>query len=209
MKRLATIAEKTQLPGKRSTVTEYFFVIQGEEAEYKAPEVTLRVLSIRHKLIKRDPVDPAKVINESVFFEGVKKGTQIPDKLGGNACGRTFPVWEGVKEFSAEERQRQKQLAGYYTYLIGEVTFAGKKPVLVNFRITPGQLKEWIDVQKKLPKNKSEWGKILVTAEVFGDKYAELAFKIKDTNASTDTDNELVEQIEHFINEHNQEITNG
>lgn len=209
MKRLATIVETTPVPGKKATITEHLIVIQGEDTEYKSSEVGFRVLEIRHKLIKRDPVDPSKIINESVFFDGVRKDVKIPDKQGGNACGRTFPVWEGVKEFSAEERQKQKQIAGYYTFLFGEVTFPNKKPQLVNFRITPGQLGAWITAQKALPKNKSDWGKLLFNIEVSGEKYAQLDFALKDKNASNENDAEIREHINAFITEHNEGITNG
>lgn len=209
MKRLATIAEKSTIPGKRSTITEYFFVIQGEEEGFKASEVVFRPLTVLNKLIKRDPVDATKVINETVFFDGVKKGVPIPDKLGGNACGRTFPVWEGVKEFSAAERKHQKEQAGYYTYLFGEVTFPGKKPELVNFRITPGQLGAWMDVQKNFPRSKEDWGKETIKIEVFGDKYAELAMSFISNTASTEDDNSLKANIIEFVEEHNEGITNG
>jgi hypothetical protein len=210
MKRLATISEKSQIPGKKATITEWFFVIQGEESEYKAPSVVMKVLEVRNKLIKRDPVDPMKVVNETVFFEGIQKGVTIPDKIGGNPCGRTFPVWEGVKAFSAEQQKYNREQAGYYTYLFGEVTFPNKKPTQVNFRITPGQLREWSEAQKKsLPyKKPDEWGKVLFSIEVLGDKFAELEFGVADTNASTESDAEVRQQIFEFIEQHNEGILN-
>lgn len=210
MKQLATLSEKSQLPGKKATVTEWFFIIRGEEETYKAPSVVMKVLEVRNKLIKRDPVDPMKVVNETVFFEGIQKGVRIPDKLGGNACGRTFPVWEGVKAFSAEQQKYNREQAGYYTYLFGEVTFPDTKPMLVNFRITPGQLREWGEAQKKsLPyKKPEEWGKVLFNLEVSGEKFAELGFSVADTNASTESDADTRQQIFEFIEQHNEGILN-
>jgi hypothetical protein len=208
MKRLATIQEKVFLEEEEATVTKFFFVIQGEEKEYKSASIDFRLLEVSNKLIKRDPVDATKVINESIFFDGVRKGVDIPDKQGGNACGRTFPVWEGVKEFSAEERQRQRGIAGFYTYLIGEVTFPKKKPELVNFRITPGQLKTWIPFAKEFPAKK-DWGTVPFSIKVKGDKFATLAFTRKGGTASTEEDAALIEQINKFITEHNEGITNG
>ncbi len=208
MKRLATILEKTPVPGKKAVLTEFFFVLQGEEKEYKSSTVKFKLFDVQHKIIARDPVDPTKVTNETVFFERVEKGVEIPDRNGGNACGRTFPVWEGVKTFSAEERQKQKAKGGYYTFLFGEVTFPGKKPVLVNFRITPTQLGSYLEVQALLGRERAQWPANLLEIEVSGDKFAELEFKVVEKNLDISEDS-VSEVIQQYIQEHNEEIKNA
>jgi hypothetical protein len=211
MKQLATSLVTKELD--EGTIVAQKFQIRDEEKEYEASKVSFKVLDVRNKLIARDPDDALKVTNETVFFDGVKKDAKIPDKLGGNACGRTFPSWEGVKEFSSAEQQKQKKIAGWYTCLFGEVTFPGKSPVLVNYRLTPRQAMQWGDIQKTLGRDRSTWGKNILELSVTGMKdkpqFAEVSFKVKESNASLECVEELHSLVLDFINKHNDEILKG
>lgn len=196
-------------PGKFAP--EHVFKLADEELNSQT--ITFKLFDVQNKLVKRDPADPNKVLSETVFFDQVRKGVDIPDSTGGNACGRTFPSWEG-KKFSPAERQVQSKIANYYTYLIGEVTFPGQQPTLANFRMPSSIVKAWFNFQSNMPKDKAEWPSVLLEltaqAQQEKDQFTAVVFSIKQTGLTIDAEanKPVLKAINDFIQEHNSNIIN-
>lgn len=191
--------------------TKHLFQVEGEEAAYSSSEVNFKVYETMNKLIARDEVDAMKVISESIYFDGIKKDSKIPDSAGGNACGRTFPAWEG-RAFTDEDRAKQKKIAGWYTFAFGEVTFPGKAPLLVNLRLTGRLSMPFGTVVDSLGRDKAVWPSTLINIKARPLKgkgqFADLTFTIKQTGLEVEEDTEIRTEISKFINEHNDQILN-
>lgn len=209
MKQLATavVESEIELKGKKKTVSEYQLKIRGEEETYSAEEVTIKVLTVRNKLLKWNDAG-TKVLNESVFFEMNNfKDAIIPDRLGGNACGRVFPSWEGVKKFSPERQALEKKKAAWYTFLFGEVTFPGSKPILVNYRITGTQSMDWGAIEKVIGNDVAAALLKLTAVGREGKKHiATTEYSIMQTDLDTSGNEDALEIIENFIEAENDKI---
>lgn len=207
MKQLATAVLKSEIDvkGKKKTINEYAFQIRGEDST--AEEVTFKVLEVRNKLLKWDDAGK-QVINESVFFamDNFKDAT-IPDKLGGNACGRSFPSWEGVKSFDPTRRAEESRKAKWYTFLFGEVTFPGQKPVLVNYRITGTQSMDWASIEKVIGDNLAgALLKLTAVGREGKDHIATTDYSILQTDLDTSGNDEAIAEINKFIDAENDKI---
>lgn len=193
----------------------HLFQLEGEEAAFSSPTVTFKVFDAQNKLIKRDVNDSNKIVSESVFFEGIRKDTKIPDSTGTNACGRVFPAWiDDFKSWSQDKkdafRAEQKKEAGWYTFIFGEVTFPGKQPVLVNMRLTGRLSVPFGDLTKKLGREKDQWPTNLVEIKAKGLKgkpqFVDLTFDIKQSGLVLDEETTVIQEITDFINAHNDNI---
>lgn len=201
---LATSVEsEVEIKGKKKTVKDHLFQIKGEEATYASEEVTLRVLAVRNKLIAWD-VEGKTVTNESVLFTLDDLNDQnIPDKNGGNACGRSFASWN---KGSAFDRAAEGKKAKWYTYLFGEVTFPGKKPVVVNYRLTGSQSMDWGTIEKVIKDDlASHLLKLQAVALESNDKFAKPEYSILQSGLDT-VDSASVVAIEEFIQAENDKI---
>jgi hypothetical protein len=212
---ITTKIEKENEDGDVSV--KHVFQLKDEEATHTSNVVTFKLFEKKQRLVARGS-DGIAVINESVYFDYPKKDVPIPDAKGGNACGRSFPSWEGVKTFSTERQQEERKKANYYTYIFGEVTFPGKKPELVNFRLTARSAQELDkvfdtsrskanrDTSKLNPFEKDTWPSFLLEMKVKGSQYADLLFSIKESGLSTGDDEETVAEIAKSIQDFNDYI---
>lgn len=207
MKRL--LLNTVQKEGEDGVVTSHVFQIQGDEAEYSSKAVAFRPYDHQIKLIARDANDPLRVTCETVFAEGVQKGIPLSDTQGGNACGRTFPSWEG-RELTKDEQQENRRRAGYYGFLFGEVTFPGKAPIVVNLRLTSKLNQTFSTFQnKELGRLRSGWPSVLMEMKAKGQsgnpQFSEIIFtKLEKSEYKPHV--EVLEDIELFIEEHNSKI---
>lgn len=188
------------------------FQIRGETEEYSSNTVDFTPYDQQIKLIARDPNDPMKVTGETVYFEGVRKGVPIPDSRGTNALGRSFPSWEGGTPFDIAKRREQARIAGWYPFLFGEVTFPGKTPIMVNFRMTNrvSSLFRESGIEASLGRAKEDWPSKLLTFKVKQGATAilpDILFTIKQSGLDlNDTTADLNRQIAAYIEEHNGQV---
>lgn len=186
--------------------------VRGEEAAYSAKTVKFKPYAKFSKIIERDAEDPTIILNETVFFEAVVKGGKIPDKLGGNACGRVFPSSQKGEALSTAQKDAQKHKK-WYDYVIGEVYFDDKAPVLVNFRLTGRLGMHFGGYLKELGRDNGKWPATLFELSVRGMKgkpqFAELDIKVAQTGLSLDDTKEVFDQITEYVQEHNDAITGG
>jgi hypothetical protein len=203
----ATVKSGVEVKGKKVNVTEYAFQIRGEEAEYSAEEVTFKVLQVRNKMLKWNDAG-TQVLGETVYFEMNNfKDAMIPDTLGGNALGRVFPSWEGVKKFEQARQVAEKKKAAWYTFLFGEVTFPGKAPVLVNYRITGSQSMDWGAIEKVIGKDLD--GALLKLTAVGREGKEHLAtteYAILQQGLDTTGNTDAHKAILEFINNENEKV---
>lgn len=207
MKQLYATFEESEVEfkGKKTPVKEYFFRIK-DEPNYSAEEISFKVLATRNRLLSWS-IEGTTVTKESVFFEGVFKNENIPDSSGGNACGRSFATWEGVKSFDDARRAEENKKARWYTYLFGEVTFPGKAPVVVNYRLTGPQSMSWGAIEKALGKDVG--GALLKVVPVGGaknDKFVLPEYTILQTGLDTSETKESLAAIEAYIDGENDKI---
>lgn len=213
MNYLHLIIDKSQVEvnGKKVSVSTPTFKmkVEGEE-EYTAEVVKFKPFNLQNKLVARDSAGE-KVINETVYFEGVQKDVPIPDRLGGSACGRTFPSWEGVKSFDKEKQREQSKKATFYKHIFGEVTFPGKKPLVANLRLTPGIfMGSWRDVERQLDSKAALPSFMLkLEAEFLNEeeKYPSIKFSISDRGLPTEDNEDTIAEITKAIQDHNDYIT--
>lgn len=213
MKQLATTVVQVDEELKNGTIKKvpaHRIIIRGEDTEYSAEAVKFKPIEIRNKLISWE--DGKKVSNETVLFDGVRKDQRIPDRLGGNACGRSFPAWEGVKEFPKERQQAEKKKAEWYTMIFGEVTFPGKAPFVAALRITGGQSREWGAVEKMLGK-RSEWPSTLLEVKAVGrqgkEHLATPEYRIVQSGLAIEGLEALKDEIAAYITRHNDYIVDN
>lgn len=210
MKQLATVAvnSEVEVNGKKLKVTEHKIVVRGDEENYSADAVKFKPIDSRNKLIAWS-TDGRQVLNESVLFDGIKKDQRIPDKKGGNACGRVFPAWEGVKSFDKDRQTVEKKKAGWYGFLFGEVTFPGKPPVLAVYRITGTQCMDWGKVEKMLGK-RHEWPNTLLEIKAVGragkEHLATAEYRIAQSGLEIQGIEGYKDEIESYIKRHNDVI---
>lgn len=214
MKRLLiNPVEREKEDGEWETI--HTFQIEGEETTYSSTSVNFKIFEVQNKLIARDPNNASKITSESVYFDGVRKDVKIPDSTGGNACGRVFPSWvDNFKALSKEEQEtfktEQKRKAGWYTFMFGEVTFPGKKPELVNYRLT-GRLGITLGkITDEFGREKESWPTNLVEIKAKKlrgkEQFADLTFKVVQEDLICDEYQEFMAEITDFIRAHNENI---
>ena len=211
MKQLLTNVIQTKeltAKGKEVTVNEFALQVRGEETDYSSEDVTFKVLATYSKLLQWNK-EGNRVLNETVYFEAVPKGVLIPDRLGGNACGRIFPSWQDKKSFSPSERDAANpNNAKWYTFLFGEVTFPGKAPVLVNYRITGNQCFDFGAIEKAIKDKGAKLNQTLLKLSAVPregkEHLATTEYTILQTDLDASANAGALQQIEEFI-----EVENG
>lgn len=203
MKQLATVTINGKMlnaKGKEVPTTEYALQIRGEDKEYSADEVTFKPLAYYTKILQwNEGPTKNKVVNETVYFTMDNFGdAMIEDRLGGNACGRSFKSWGKVANPND---------AKWYGYIFGEVTFPGKAPVLVNYRITGGQCMAWGAVEKVIKDNLPA-ALLKLTAVGHEDKphLSTVAYSILQQNLDTTGNEAALKEVATFIEEQNNKI---
>ena len=201
MKQLATSAEIVKVKtatGKEVPTTEYAFKIRGDEAEYSSEEVTFKPLAYFTKLLQWNEKATA-VVNESIYFTMDNfKDALLEDRLGGNACGRTFKSWG---------KESNPNNAKWYGFIFGEVTFPGKAPVLVNYRITGGQCMDWGAIERVVGRNlPSTLLKLTAVGREGKTHLATTLYTILQQDLDTSGNEEYTKQIKDFIEEENNKI---
>ncbi|NBW16774.1 MAG: hypothetical protein EBR82_53240 [Caulobacteraceae bacterium] len=186
------------------------FQIRGEEENFSAKTVRFKPYAKVNKIIERDASDPSIVVNETIFFEGVAKGRPIPDKLGGNACGRVFPAWQNGELLTDEQKEAQKNKK-WYDYLFGEVYFDKYPPVLVNLRLTGRLGMHFSSYLKNLGRDNGKWPSTVFELTVRGMKgkpqFAEIDITVAQGGLKLEGTEEVFQLITSYIQEHNDNIT--